>query len=127
MERIIAKCRECKVDFKILPPIGELIDKPRFGQPGAQVATWKTCWNAEPVQLDMEQIRGRIDGQSAAGHRRGRLDRFRTGAASWPRFDPRQLVLLDRSENDLFKLGQRTLATSFPNSTTFRSWAIFRT
>ncbi len=39
VERIIAKCRECKVDFKILPPIGELINKPRVAQPGAPVAS----------------------------------------------------------------------------------------
>jgi FlaA1/EpsC-like NDP-sugar epimerase len=111
VERIIAKCRECRVDFKILPPIGELINKPALL---SQVRTLRVedLLEREAVSLDVDQIRGRIADKvlliTGAGGSIG-SELTRQAAA----LGPRQLVLLDRSENDLFKLGNE-LSRRFP-------------
>ena len=112
VERIIAKCRECKVDFKILPPIGELINKPPSVSQVRQLRV-EDLLEREPVTLDMDQIRGRIEDKvllvTGAGGSIG-SELVRQAAAH----NPRQLVLLDRSENDLFKLGHE-LSRKFPH------------
>ena len=112
VERIIAKCRECKVDFKILPPIGELINKPPSISQVRQLRV-EDLLEREPVTLDMDQIRGRIEDKvllvTGAGGSIG-SELVRQAAA----LNPRQLVLLDRSENDLFKLGHE-LSRKFPH------------
>ncbi len=112
VERIIAKCRECKVDFKILPPIGELINKPPSVSQVRQLRV-EDLLEREPVTLDMDQIRGRIEDKvllvTGAGGSIG-SELVRQAAA----LNPRQLVLLDRSENDLFKLGHE-LSRKFPH------------
>jgi FlaA1/EpsC-like NDP-sugar epimerase len=112
VERIIAKCRECKVDFKILPPIGELINKPALVSQVRQLRV-EDLLEREPVTLDMDQIRGRIEDKvllvTGAGGSIG-SELVRQAAA----LNPRQLVLLDRSENDLFKLGHE-LSRKFPH------------
>jgi FlaA1/EpsC-like NDP-sugar epimerase len=112
VERIIAKCRECKVDFKILPPIGELINKPPSISQVRQLRVEDLLERA-PVTLDMDQIRGRIEDKvllvTGAGGSIG-SELVRQAAA----LNPRQLVLLDRSENDLFKLGHE-LSRKFPH------------
>ena len=112
VERIIAKCRECKVDFKILPPIGELINKPPSINQVRQLRV-EDLLEREPVTLDMDQIRGRIENKvllvTGAGGSIG-SELVRQAAA----LNPRQLVLLDRSENDLFKLGHE-LSRKFPH------------
>ena len=111
VERIIAKCRECKVDFKILPPIGELINKPASISQVRQLRVEDLLERA-PVSLDADQIRGRIRDKvllvTGAGGSIG-SELVRQAAA----LNPRQLVLLDRSENDLFKLGHE-LSRNFP-------------
>jgi FlaA1/EpsC-like NDP-sugar epimerase len=112
IERIVAKCRECKVDFKILPPIGELINKPPSVSQVRQLRV-EDLLEREPVTLDMDQIRGRIEDKvllvTGAGGSIG-SELVRQAAA----LNPRQLVLLDRSENDLFKLGHE-LSRKFPH------------
>src|SRR5882724_13319659 len=112
VERIIAKCRECKVDFKILPPIGELINKPPSISQVRQLRV-EDLLEREPVTLDMDQIRSRIENKvllvTGAGGSIG-SELVRQAAA----LNPRQLVLLDRSENDLFKLGHE-LSRKFPH------------
>ncbi len=111
VERIIAKCRECKVDFKILPRIEELINKSASISQVRKLRV-EDLLEREPVCLDMDQIRGRIAGKvlliTGAGGSIG-SELVRQAAA----LDPRQLVLLDRSENDLFKLGHE-LSRKFP-------------
>jgi len=111
VERIIAKCRECKVDFKILPPIGELINKSVSMSQVRQLRV-EDLLEREPVSLDVNQIQGRIAGKvllvTGAGGSIG-SELVRQAAA----LGPRQLVLLDRSENDLFKLGHE-LSRKFP-------------
>jgi FlaA1/EpsC-like NDP-sugar epimerase len=111
VERIIAKCRECKVDFKILPRIGELINKPASISQVRQLRV-EDLLEREPVSLDLDQIRGRIQDKvllvTGAGGSIG-SELVRQAAE----LNPRQLVLLDRSENDLFKLGHE-LSRKFP-------------
>ncbi len=111
VERIIAKCRECRVDFKILPPIGELINKPALLSQVRQLRV-EDLLEREAVSLDVDQIRGRIADKvlliTGAGGSIG-SELTRQAAA----LGPRQLVLLDRSENDLFKLGNE-LSRRFP-------------
>ena len=112
VERIIAKCRECKVDFKTLPPMGELINR---SASVSQVRGLRVedLLEREPVALDYDRIRERIAGQSvilitgAGGSIGSELVRQ---AAS---LGARQLILLDRSENDLFRLGHE-LSRKFP-------------
>ncbi len=111
VERIIAKCRECKVDFKILPPIGELINKSASVSQVRKLRV-EDLLEREPVALDFDRIRGRIAGKviliTGAGGSIG-SELVRQAAA----LGARQLVLLDRSENDLFKLGHE-LSRKFP-------------
>lgn len=112
VERIIAKCRECRVDFKILPPIGELINKSASVSQVRKLRV-EDLLEREAVPLDLDRIRGRIAGKvilitGAGGSIGSELVRQ---AAS---LDVRQLVLLDRSENDLFKLGHE-LSRTFPH------------
>jgi FlaA1/EpsC-like NDP-sugar epimerase len=112
VETIIAKCRECKVDFKILPPIGDWISKPVSLSQVRQLRVEDLLERA-PVALDAEQIRGRIADKvllvtGAGGSIGSELTRQAAGLG------PRRLVLLDRSENDLFKLGHE-LSRKFPH------------
>ena len=111
VERIIAKCRECKVEFKTLPPIGELINRSASVSQVRKLRV-EDLLEREPVALDLDRIRGRVAGKvilvtGAGGSIGSELVRQ---AAS---LGARQLVLLDRSENDLFKLGHE-LSRKFP-------------
>ncbi len=111
VERIIAKCRECKVDFKILPPIGELINKSAsFSQ--IRKLRVEDLLERETVALDVDRIRTRMANKviliTGAGGSIG-SELVRQAA----QFGARQLILLDRSENDLFKLGNE-LSRKFP-------------
>lgn len=112
VEKIIAECRECKVDFKILPPIGELINK-QASLSQVRKLRVEDLLERTPVALDADQIRSRIAGKillvTGAGGSIG-SELVRQAAA----LGPRQLVLLDRSENDLFKLGHE-LSRQFPH------------
>ncbi|MGH9545855.1 MAG: polysaccharide biosynthesis protein [Terriglobales bacterium] len=111
VEKIIAKCRECKVDFKTLPPIGELINKSASFSQVRQLRV-EDLLEREAVRLDLDQIRGRIADKviliTGAGGSIG-SELVRQAAA----LGARRLVLLDRSENDLFKLGHE-LSRKFP-------------
>jgi FlaA1/EpsC-like NDP-sugar epimerase len=99
------------VDFKILPPIGELINKSASLSQVRKLRV-EDLLEREAVALDFDRIRGRVAGKvllitGAGGSIGSELVRQ---AAS---LGARQLVLLDRSENDLFKLGHE-LARKFP-------------
>jgi FlaA1/EpsC-like NDP-sugar epimerase len=111
VERIIAKCRECKVDFKTLPPIGELINKSASVSQVRKLRV-EDLLEREPVALDLERIRERTADKvilvtGAGGSIGSELVRQAASVGA------RQLVLLDRSENDLFKLGNE-LSRKFP-------------
>jgi FlaA1/EpsC-like NDP-sugar epimerase len=108
---ILRKVRECRVEFKILPAIGELIDKPTFLK---QVRRLKLedLLNRQPVQLDLAKINAKLANKTllitgAGGSIGSELTRQLAALG------PRQLVLLERSENDLFKLAHE-LQGHFP-------------
>ena len=111
VERIIAKCRQCKIDFKILPPISRHI----VG--GSSIADLREVrledlLGRQPVQTDLASIRKQLEGRvllitGAGGSIGSELSRQVCN------FAPSRVILLDRSENCLFKLGME-LSTNRP-------------
>jgi FlaA1/EpsC-like NDP-sugar epimerase len=102
MHRIIERCVECKVDFKTLPALGDIINgSASFGQ--MRPVRVEDLLMREPVRLDLAQIeakfRNRVIFISGAGGSIG-SELARQAA----RFHPAKLVLFDRSETDLHLL-----------------------
>ena len=111
MQRIIQRCQECKVDFRTLPALGDLINgsisfqqlrKPRI----------EDVLGRETVELDLTSIRQKVldkvvlvtgAGGSIGSELVRQLARLQAG----------HLVLFERSENDLYKITLE-LSTSFP-------------
>lgn len=111
IQHIIGKCRECRVDFKILPQVGDRINRPLLVNQLRNVRV-EDLLGRKPVHLDVEAIRKEFQGNSvlisgAAGSIGSELVR------QVARFGPREVILFDRSENDLFKLGME-LSTQAP-------------
>ncbi len=111
IEKIVDKCRECKVSFKILPPLSELLNQRGFIR---QMRTLRVddLLSRNPVHLDSEEIRQRLEDKvllitGAGGSIGSELARQ---VAS---FNPRRLVLFDRSENDLFRIAME-LSGKYP-------------
>jgi FlaA1/EpsC-like NDP-sugar epimerase len=111
VQSIIDNCRSSKVEFKILPTLGNRIN-------GGKVLGLLRDIKVEdllgrpPVSLDIEAIRAKLQGKvvlvtGAAGSIGSELARQ---VAS---FHPQRLVLLDRSENDQFRLSME-LSKKFP-------------
>jgi FlaA1/EpsC-like NDP-sugar epimerase len=102
VDAIVRKCRECKVEFKILPSLTE-----RFHET-ASVKELRSL-NVEdvlgrtPVLLDTATIRKRLEDKTllvtgAAGSIGSEIVR------QTARHNPKSLVLFERSENDLFRI-----------------------
>jgi FlaA1/EpsC-like NDP-sugar epimerase len=111
--QIVHKVRECRVEFKILPTISELIDKPASSVNQVRKLRLEDLLNRRPVQLDFAHITAKLTGKTvmvtgAGGSIGSELVR------QLSRVNPRQLVLFERSENDLFKLCTE-LSNVFPN------------
>jgi len=109
--RIVSKIRECRIEFKILPTITELIDSP-FEIKQMRKLRVDDLLNRQPVHLDFEAIRKKLEKKTllitgAGGSIGSEL------ARQIAKLGPLRLVLLDRSENDLFKLAN-DLHNSFP-------------
>jgi FlaA1/EpsC-like NDP-sugar epimerase len=111
IQRIIDKCRESKVDFKILPSIGERLN------PAASVKQFRKLrvedlLARKPVQLDLGKIQEEVQDKvllitGAGGSIGSEL------ARQIASFEPRRLILFERSENDLFRIGME-LSSKFP-------------
>jgi FlaA1/EpsC-like NDP-sugar epimerase len=104
IEQIIAKCRQCKVDFKILPPFGRNINSGRSTIANLRDARLEDLLGRQPVQIDLASIRNQLEGRvllitGAGGSIGSELSR------QVCEFAPREVVLVDRSENALFQLG----------------------
>jgi FlaA1/EpsC-like NDP-sugar epimerase len=111
VQRIIENCRSSRVEFKILPTLGNRIN-------GHNVLGLLRNINAEdllgrpPVSLDVQAIREKLQDKvvlitGAAGSIGSELARQ---VAS---FRPSRLILLDRSENEQFKLAME-FSRKFP-------------
>ncbi|HKC70679.1 MAG TPA: nucleoside-diphosphate sugar epimerase/dehydratase [Terriglobales bacterium] len=116
VQQIIDKCRESKVTFRILPPISEMLDRTapvRASIQQTRKLRIEDLLGREPVRLELDRIRERVQDKvllitGAGGSIGSEL------ARQVAIFRPRQLVLLDRSENDLFKIGME-LSRKFPD------------
>jgi len=112
VERIIAKCRQCEVDFKILPPLSRHIVGGRSSIADLREVRVEDLLGRQPVQTDLASIRKQLEGRvllitGAGGSIGSELSRQVCN------FAPREVILLDRSENCLFKLGME-LSTNRP-------------
>jgi FlaA1/EpsC-like NDP-sugar epimerase len=107
IQRIIGRCQECRVEFKILPPLSDRIDRPLVNQ--LRSVRVEDLLGRTPVHLDLEVIRNQFQREvvlitGAAGSIGSELVR------QISQFNPREVILLDRSENDLFKLSMELSA-----------------
>jgi len=112
IERIVDKCRQCKVSFTILPPISELFNR-QASVTQARKLQIEDLLSRQVVRPDLDRIRTRIEGRTllvtgAGGSIGSELVRQ---VAS---FNPHKLILLERSENDLFRIA-RELSGTFPS------------
>jgi FlaA1/EpsC-like NDP-sugar epimerase len=112
LERIVDKCRQCKVSFKVLPPISELFNR-QASIAQARKLRIEDLLGRQVVRPDLTSIRTQIERRvllvTGAGGSIG-SELVRQVAS----FDPQKLVLLERSENDLFKIS-RELSAKFPD------------
>ena len=111
IQRIIGKCQECRVEFKILPPLSDRIERPLLVNQLRSVRV-EDLLGRKPVDLDLEVIQNRFQGKvvlitGAAGSIGSEL------VKQISQFLPREVILLDRSENDLFKLSME-LSAQYP-------------
>jgi FlaA1/EpsC-like NDP-sugar epimerase len=112
IERIVDKCRQSKVNFKILPPMSEQLDLTASIKQFRKVRV-EDLLSRNPVQLDLARIRDEVQDKvlmitGAGGSIGSELSRQ---IAS---FKPRRLVLFERSESDLFRIGME-LSKKFPH------------
>jgi FlaA1/EpsC-like NDP-sugar epimerase len=108
IQRIIDRCQECRVEFKILPPLSDRIDRPLLVNQLRSVRV-EDLLGRKAVHLDLEVIRKQFQREvvlitGAAGSIGSELVR------QISQFNPREVILLDRSENDLFKLSMELSA-----------------
>ena len=113
VQQIIDKCHESTVTFRILPPFSEMLDRPATSVQQTRKLRIEDLLGRPPVRIELDKIRQRIHGKvlliTGAGGSIG-SELARQVAV----FQPQQLVLLDRSENDLFKISME-LARKFPD------------
>lgn len=112
IERIIDKCRQSKVSFKILPPMSEQLNRTASIKQFRKVQV-EDLLSRNPVQLDLGRIRDEVQDKvllitGAGGSIGSEL------ARQIATYEPRRLVLFERSENDLFRIGME-LSSKFPN------------
>jgi FlaA1/EpsC-like NDP-sugar epimerase len=102
IDQIIGKCSQPRVEFKILNGISKRIDgEPRVNQ--IRQLRLEDLLGRDQVRLDLSNIEEKLEGESvlvtgAGGSIGSEL------ARQVARFGPANLVLFERSENDLFRL-----------------------
>jgi FlaA1/EpsC-like NDP-sugar epimerase len=111
MQRIIHLCIQCKVEFRTLPTLVDIISGSSSFGPLRQVRV-EDLLAREPVRLDLAKIQQKFEKRAvlitgAGGSIGSELARQIAG------FEPEKLLLFDRSENDLYRLGVE-LADRFP-------------
>jgi FlaA1/EpsC-like NDP-sugar epimerase len=109
--RILDVCRACQVDFKIVPAINDLLNGNLTLNQVREVRI-EDLLGREPVSLDVAHIRQKLAGRTVlitgAGGSIG-SELARQIAA----FNPRRLILFERSENDLHNI-EVELREKFP-------------
>ena len=109
IERIVSKCQQCRVDFKILPPISRHINGNSGRISAVRNLRLEDLLGREPVHVDFAGIRSQLEDKvllitGAGGSIGSELSR------QVANFQPRSVVLLERSENCLFQLGMELSA-----------------
>ncbi len=102
IRRIVAVCKACRIAYKTLPGIGELIDG-RVSIKTLRDVNYEDLLGRAPVQLDMGEIQGYLDGKTVlvtgcGGSIGAELCR------QIVRFRPRMLILVDAGEANLFHI-----------------------
>jgi FlaA1/EpsC-like NDP-sugar epimerase len=113
IERIVNKCQQCRVDFKILPPISRHINGNSARIAALRDLRLEDLLGREPVQIDLATIRNQLEGRvllitGAGGSIGSELSR------QVANFQPRSIILLERSENCLFRL-EMELSANLPH------------
>jgi FlaA1/EpsC-like NDP-sugar epimerase len=111
MVRILKLATDAKVEYKMVPSLGELVQGTELGKQIREVAV-EDLLGRKPVQLDMDRIRERIKGRvvmvtGAAGSIGSEICR------QIAHFRPLAIVGFDEAETPLFYL-DREMAKSFP-------------
>jgi FlaA1/EpsC-like NDP-sugar epimerase len=109
VEQIVSKCQLCRVDFKILPPISRHINGTSHKMSAVRELRLEDLLGREPVHIDLASIRNELAGKvllitGAGGSIGSELSR------QVANFQPRSVILLERSENSLFQLGMELSA-----------------
>jgi FlaA1/EpsC-like NDP-sugar epimerase len=102
LRKIVEGCRKCNVSYKVLPGIGELIDG-KVSVKMLRDVNYEDLLGRAPVKLDITGISHYLDGKTilitgCGGSIGSEICR------QVIRFNPRQLVLLDASELNLFNI-----------------------
>lgn len=102
IRRIVETCKVCQIAYKTLPGIGEIIDG-RVSIKALRDVSYEDLLGRLPVQLDMEEIQGYLDGKTVlvtgcGGSIGSELCR------QIVRFQPKNLILLDANEANLFHI-----------------------
>jgi FlaA1/EpsC-like NDP-sugar epimerase len=112
IEQIINRCQQSKVSFKILPPMSEQLNGTASIKQFRKLRV-EDLLGRNPVQLDLGKIREQVQGKvlliTGAGGSIGSELARQTAT-----YEPRRLVLFERSENDLFRISME-LSSKFPN------------
>lgn len=111
LERILKYSTNAKVEYKMVPSLGELVQGAELGQQIREVAV-EDLLGRKPVQLDLDRIRERIQGRvvmvtGAAGSIGAEICR------QIAPFHPLAIVGFEQAETPLFYL-DREMARSFP-------------
>lgn len=103
VERVVRHCRECKVEFKMLPPVVKRLNGSVTAVSQMRSVSVEDLLGRKAVRLNLAEIRSRLEGKvllvTGAGGSIG-SELVRQCAT----FNPSRLVLFERSENDMFKL-----------------------
>jgi len=114
MVRILKLATEAKVEYKMVPGLGDLLQDADLGKQLREVAV-EDLLGRKPVQLDLDVIRERIQGKvvivtGAAGSIGSEICR------QIAKFSPLALIGFDEAETPLFHL-DREMAKKFPSMT----------
>ena len=102
IRRIVTACKACQIAYKTLPGIGEIIDG-RVSIKTLRDVNYEDLLGRTPVQLDMGEIRGYLNGKTVlvtgcGGSIGAELCR------QIVRFQPQTLILVDANEANLFHI-----------------------